>query len=429
MDRGLVVLHPADNSLMTQSINHRIASHIVFGGILMFAGFTSVNGCKAEQPAKPELLAASKLVLPLPSNEDLTAEDEAEVNRAMLAIQERDIPTTLGVIRKLTQKSASSADLSERLAATCRAFGEVDLAWRFAKQAVAIAPDSASALLVLSVTESDLDWPGNVGERIKRIKQLAPNSVEPLLALATFYQAAAQYKEAEAEYRALIAMDADNPAGWGMLATNLHLQKRIADARAVLEEAAKRSSPNDPAIWILGAKLDLDEAEANPAQAAALYKKALASLEAGIQIAPVPAAYMALGRVREASGDLKGALDAFEKSYAMLPEQVGLRPRLARLRIRAGQTAKGDKLIAEEQQAVESKDSLTRAVNGSGANLTDVERHRVVALEADKRKMSSRARLEWAIIAHLNPGDAQAEARLVTLRKGVPDVPFPKVFP
>ena len=414
---------------MTQPINHRIASHIVFGGILMFAGFTSVNGCKTGQPAKPELLAASKLVLPLPSNEDLTAEDEAEVNRAMLAIQERDIPTTLGVIRKLTAKSATSADLSERLAATCRAFGEVDLAWRFAKQAVAIAPDSASALLVLSVTESDLDWPGNVGERIKRIKLLAPNSVEPLLALATFYQAAAQYKEAEAEYRALIAMDADNPAGWGMLATNLHLQKRSPDARAVLEEAAKRSSPNDPAIWILGAKLDLDEAEANPAQAAELYKKALASLEAGIQIAPVPAAYMALGRVREASGDLKGALDAFEKSYAMLPEQVGLRPRLARLRIRAGQTAKGDKLIAEEQQAVESKDRLTRAVNGSGANLTDVERHRVVALEADKRKMSSRARLEWAIIAHLKPGDAQAEARLATLRKGVPDVPFPKVFP
>ena len=429
MDRGLVVLHPADSSQMTQPINHRIASHIVFGGILMFAGFTSVNGCKTGQPAKPAQVAASTLVLPLPSNEDLTAEDEAEVNRALVAVQGGDIPTTLGVIRKLTQKSASSADLSERLAATCRAFGEVDLAWRFAKQAVAIAPDSASALLVLSVTESDLDWPGNIGERIKRIKQLAPNSVEPLLSLATFYQAGAQYKEAEAEYRALIVMDADNPAGWGMLASNLHLQKRIAEARGVLEEAAKRSDPNDPAIWILGAKLDLDEAEANPAQAAALYKKALASLESGIQIAPVPAAFMALGRVREATGDLKGALDAFEKSYAMLPEQVGLRPRLARLRIRAGQTAKGDKLIAEEQKAVESKDRLTRAVNGSGANLTDVERHRVVALEADQRKMSSRARLEWSIIAHLKPGDKQAEARLVTLRKGVPDVPFPKVFP
>ena len=414
---------------MTQPFTQCTPSHIVIGGILMFAGLISLSGCKAEPAAKPAQGAASTLVLPLPSNEDLTAEDEAEVNRALVAVQGGDIPTTLGVIRKLTQKSASSADLSERLAATCRAFGEVDLAWRFAKQAVAIAPDSASALLVLSVTESDLDWPGNIGERIKRIKQLAPSSVEPLLSLATFYQAGAQYKEAEAEYRALIVMDADNPAGWGMLASNLHLQKRIADARGVLEEAAKRSDPNDPAIWILSAKMDIDEAEANPAQAAALYKKALASLESGIQIAPVPAAFMALGRVREATGDLKGALDAFEKSYSMLPEQVGLRPRLARLRIRAGQTAKGDKLIAEEQKAVESKDRLTRAVNGSGANLTDVERHRVVALEADKRKMSSRARLEWSIIAHLKPGDVQAEARLATLRKGVPDVPFPKVFP
>lgn len=414
---------------MTQPFTQCTPSHIVVGGILMFAGLISLSGCKAEPAAKPAQGAASTLVLPLPSNEDLTAEDEAEVNRALVAVQGGDIPTTLGVIRKLTQKSASSADLSERLAATCRAFGEVDLAWRFAKQAVAIAPDSASALLVLSVTESDLDWPGNIGERIKRIKQLAPSSVEPLLSLATFYQAGAQYKEAEAEYRALIVMDADNPAGWGMLASNLHLQKRIADARGVLEEAAKRSDPNDPAIWILSAKMDIDEAEANPAQAAALYKKALASLESGIQIAPVPAAFMALGRVREATGDLKGALDAFEKSYSMLPEQVGLRPRLARLRIRAGQTAKGDKLIAEEQKAVESKDRLTRAVNGSGANLTDVERHRVVALEADKRKMSSRARLEWSIIAHLKPGDVQAEARLATLRKGVPDVPFPKVFP
>lgn len=418
---------------MTQHFKHSTFSQpipfAIGGAILSFALLAQLSGCKSEPAARPALVAETKLVLPLPSNEDLTAEDEAEMNRAMVSIQDRDIPTTLGIIRKMTSKSATSADLSERLAATCRAFGEVDLAWRFAKQAVAIAPDSPSALLVLSVTESDLDWPGNVGERIKRIKQLAPNSVEPLLALATFYQAAAQYKEAEAEYRGLIAMDADNPAGWGMLATNLHLQKRIDEARKVLEEAAKRSNPNDPAIWILGAKLDIDEAEANPAKAAELYKKALASLEAGIQVAPVPAAYMALGRVREASGDLKGALDAFEKSYAMLPDQVGLRPRLARLRIRAGQTAKGDKLIAEEQKAVEAKDRLTRAVNGSGANLTDVERHRVVAIEADKRKMSSRARLEWSIIAHLKPGDKQAETRLATLRKGVPDVPFPKVFP
>jgi tetratricopeptide (TPR) repeat protein len=418
---------------MTQLFKHSTSTRpipfAIGGAIMSLAVLAQLSGCTSEPAVKPDQVAASNLVLPLPSNEDLTAEDEAEINRALVAVRERDIPTTLGIIRELTLKSATSADLSERLAATCRAFGEVDLAWRFAKQAVAIAPDSASALLVLSVTESDLDWPGNVGERIKRIKQLAPNSVEPLLALATFYQAAAQYKEAEAEYRALIAMDADNPAGWGMLATNLHLQKRIAEARTVLEEAAKRSDPNDPAIWILSAKLDIDEAEANPAQAAALYKKALESLEAGIQVAPVPAAYMALGRVREATGDLKGALVAFEKSYAMLPEQVGLRPRLARLRIRAGQTAKGDKLIAEEQKAVESKDRLTRAVNGSGANLTDVERHRVVALEADKRKMSSRARLEWSIIAHLKPGDVQAETRLATLRKGVPDVPFPKVFP
>ena len=389
----------------------------------------SLTGCKPETPAKPMQATASKLVLPLPSNDDLTAEDEAEINRAMVAIQERDIPTTLGIIRKLAPKSATSADLSERLAATCRAFGEVDLAWRFANQAVGIAPNSPSALLVLSVTESDLDWPGHVGDRIKRIKQLAPNSVEPLLALATFYQTAAQYKEAESEYRSLIALDADNPAGWGMLATNLHLQKRFSDARVALEEAAKRSNPNDPAIWILSAKLDLDEAEANPTDAALLYKKALASLEEGIKVAPVPAAYMALGRVREATGDLKGALVAFEKSYAMLPDQVGLRPRLARLRIRGGQTARGEKLIAEEQKAVEAKDKLTRAVNGSGANLADIERHRVVALEADKRKMSSRARLEWSIIAHLKPGDAQAEARLKTLRKGVPDVPFPKDFP
>jgi tetratricopeptide (TPR) repeat protein len=428
--RGLVDLLLVDNLSMTQPFRPLVPFGITFGGVcFMLSMLIPISGCTSQQAPKPAQTASSKLVLPLPSNEDLSAEDEAEVNRALVAVQERDIPTTLGIIRKMTPKSSTSADLSERLAATCRAFGEVDLAWRFAKQAVAIAPDSASALLVLSVTESDLDWPANVGERIKRIKQLAPNSVEPLLALATFYQAAAQYKEAEAEYRALIAMDADNPAGWGMLATNLHLQKRIAEARTVLEEAAKRSDPNDPAIWILSAKLDIDEAEANPAQADALYKKALASLEEGIKVAPVPAAYMALGRVREATGDLKGALDAFEKSYAMLPDQVGLRPRLARLRVRAGQTAKGEKLITEEQKAVESKDRLTRAVNGSGANLSDVERHRVVALEADKRKMSSRARLEWSIIAHLNPGDPQATKRLAVLRKGVPDVPFPKVFP
>lgn len=94
----------------------------ISGLVISFLAIAGQSGCKSESTANPPQVAVSKLVLPLPSNEDLTAEDEAEVNRAMVAIQERDIPTTLGIIRKLSPKSTKSADLSERLAATCRSF-------------------------------------------------------------------------------------------------------------------------------------------------------------------------------------------------------------------------------------------------------------------------------------------------------------------
>lgn len=387
-------------------------------------------GCGDKKPEAATLDSGpSRLVLPLPSNNDLTAEAEAEVNRALQAIAEQDIKTTRDIIRRMTPASVNSADLSERLATVCRSIGEVDLAWRFANQAVQLGPNSPSALLVLSVTESDLDWPAKVGDRLKKIKQLAPNSVEPRLAFATFYQAAGQYKQAETEYRELISMDSDNPAGWGMLAANLLLQERFEEARVANNEASKRSGPQDTAVWILEAKVSLEQADRDPANAESLRKRTLIALEEGVRTAPAPAALFVLGKVREDLGDLKGARTAMEAAYKQLPEQTGLRPRLARLRIRLGDRAAGEKLLAEQRRQVEEKDRITRAVNGSGADLSNVERHREVAREADKRKMASRARLEWSIVNHLKPGDPEAEKRLEILQNGVPSVPFPKDFP
>jgi len=390
-------------------------------------------GCRsrANAPTAPAPLPASKpvAVLPLPGKGDLPPDAAGLVDQGLAAVQAQDLRTVSHVVSALAPRASTSADLAERLATICRAAGQVDLAWKFARLAVSIAPDSPSALLVLSVAETDLDWIALVPERLKRIKQLAPVSVEPRLALATNLQAADQLKPAEAEYRELIAMDPENPAGWGMLANNLYLQERHDDAREANIEAAKRGGPGNPAVWVLGARIDLDQAEADPKGHGELRKTALAALEEGCAHQPVPSALYLLGTAREADGDLKGARAAMEAAYRLMPDYPRLRPRLGRLRIRLKDVKGGEKLLAEERAASEGRDELRRLVNVSGADLKDPELHRAVAKEADKRRMVARARLEWQLVAKLKPGDSEATARLGALMRGVPDVPMPATFP
>ncbi len=408
------------------------AFHCVGAATVLISATLAPTGCRGKSTppaAAPAATGKPVALLPLPGKGDLPADAAPVVDQGLAAVANQDLRTVSQVVTTLAPRAPSSADLSERLATLCRSAGQVDLAWKFARLAVSIAPDSPSALLVLSVTESDLDWIAAVPERLKRIKKLAPMSVEPRLALATNLQAADQLKAAEAEYRELVAMAPENPAGWGMLANNLYLQERYDDARAANVEAAKRGGPENPAVWVLGARIDLDQSEADPKADPNRRKDALAALEAGCAHQPVPAALFLLGTAREADGDLKGARKAFEAAYSQMPDYPRLRPRLGRLRIRLKDTAAGEKLLAEERSAAEDRDELRRLVNVSGADLKDPELHRAVAKEADKRRMIARARLEWQIVAFLAPGDPEAKRRLGRLMRGVPEVPMPATFP
>ncbi|MFM7321895.1 MAG: hypothetical protein ACKO5K_10290 [Armatimonadota bacterium] len=406
-------------------------AHAVLGASALIVPLLALAGCRGKAAPPPAAVVTGKPVAiqPLRGKGDLPADAAPLVDQGLAAVQAKDLRTVSQVVTALAPRAASSADLAERLATICRAAGQVDLAWKFARLAVSVAPDSPSALLVLSVAETDLDWIAAVPERLKQIKKLAPFSVEPRLALATNLQAADQLKAAETEYRELIAMDPDNPAGYGMLANNLYMQERYDDARAANVEAAKRGGPGNPAVWVLGARIDLDQAEADPKADPNRRKDALAALEAGCAHQPVPAALFLLGTAREADGDLKGARKAFEAAYTLMPDYPRLRPRLGRLRIRLKDVRGGEQLLAEERKAAEGRDALRRLVNVSGADLKDPELHRAVAKEADKRRMVARARLEWQLVALLAPGDTEAKNRLAALMPGVPDVPMPATFP
>lgn len=382
--------------------------------VTCFSG-VALHGCNSGLPSNDKK-SKTTLVIPIPGNGDLDPRAESLVSNALSATQQRDFTAARKMIELLVPVSAESADLSERMASIYREMGDVDLALQYANQAVRIAPKSPSALLVLSVIESDLDWPANVGQRLQEAITLAPSSVEPRLALAKFLQATGNLIEAEKQYHALIEMDDSNPGGWGMLAAVLHQQNRYVDARRALDEAARRSSEANPSVWVLRAKIDIDEAASGVANADAIRKQAKANLEEGVGINPVPSGLFVLGALLESEGDFVAAKVAMEKAYKGAPEIIGLRPKLGRLRIRLGAVAQGEALISQELARVTSRDRLTRAVNRSGADLADPERHRAVARECDERKMVARGRLEWGLVLKAKPADGEAKRRLTALR-------------
>lgn len=382
--------------------------------LLLCCWITLAAGC-AQKPAPPSATPspAAARVVALPRQFDLSADSAARLSAAYRMADDGDAAGALAAVRALEPSAAGSCDLSERLANLSRRLGAVDLAYRFARQAVRIQPKSAAALLQLGAVERDLDDVAAVGDRFREARDLAPDSAEPRLALAAFLESESHFAEAEPELRMLTALQPDNPAGWGLLATNLHRQERWDDARAALD-AAERLAPGNPAVWTLRAQIDLDAAGRFPDQALALRARARNALEDGVKATPVPAGWYLLGRACEESGDHRGARAAWEEAYRLAPDQPGLRPRLGRLRIRQGATAAGEALLTEERVQTEVRETFSRLVSRAAAS-KDVARRRELARYCDSRGMAARARLEWGRLLEARPGDSEAKARLAAL--------------
>lgn len=379
--------------------------------LLVFA----VGCARAPSPAPaPPPSPAPRAVAPLPRQRDLSPDVELRLRAAFQRSDAGDPAGALAAVRALSAASEGSCDLSERLAHLSRRLGAIDLAWRFARQAVRLQPESAAALWQLGLVERDLDETAAVGARFRKARDLAPDSVEPRLALADFLESEQHLALAEEERRALIALQPDNPAGWGLLATNLHRQDRWDDARAALE-TADRLAPGNPAVWTLRAQIDLDEASWIPERAAELRARARQALEEGMRTAPVPAGAFLLGRACEESGDARGARAAWERAYRDAPDQPGLRPRLARLRIRQGAREAGEALLTEERVHTQTREEFSRLLSRAAAAPEDPVRRRELARACDARGMAARARLEWGRLLETRPGDPEARARLAAL--------------
>ena len=344
----------------------------------------------------------------------MAPEDEKRLQQAYEAFESGDRRATMVLLGPLITASAKSSDLSERLAHLTRRMGAIDLAWQFAIQAVRIDPESPAALVGLAAIERDLDWPAPVRRRLEKAKKLAPRSVEPRLALASFLESEGQDSTAEAELRELIALAPDNPTGWGLLATNLHRQARYDDARKALDEVDKRA-PGLPSSFALRAQIDLDDAAKRPDAASALRESARKALASATGADGVPVIWFLRGRALEETGDLRGARDAYEEALKRDRNQTGLRTRLGRLRIRLGDPDGGDELITEQRLWTEDRETFSRAISRSAADQGNADLHREVAKLAEKMGNNARARLEWGLVLRTKKNDPEAVARMKAL--------------
>jgi len=350
----------------------------------------------------------------MPRKRDIQPEDEQSLQQAYKAFEAKDARGTMALLGPLIAASAKSSDLSERLAHLTKRMGAIDLAWQFAVQALRIDQESPAALVGLAAIERELDWPAPIRRRLEKAKKLAPRSVEPRLALASFLESEGQNTAAETELRELIAMAPDNPTGWGLLATNLHRQGRYDDARRALDEVERRS-PGLPSTVALRAQVDLDDASKRPEEAGKLRERAKAALADAVKANAMPITWFLHGRALEETGDQRSARDSYEEAYKRDPDLNGLRTRLGRLRIRLGDTDGGEDLITEERVRTEEREELSRAISRSAADQEDAEKHRDVARLSEKRGNKARARLEWGLVLRTKKNDPEAIQRMKAL--------------
>lgn len=167
--------------------------------------------------------------------------------------------------------------------------------------------------------------------------------VQRLLAAAGAAQAAGRGQDAARDYRAVLAIDPDQPIALNSLGVQALSTGRVADAIR-LTERATRADPNEPVLWINLARAQR-EANDRPGERA--------SLDAALAIDP--RRFIALLRKAqwlERGGDVGNASATWSAALAMAPDPAQQAPMLAE-ELAAGRAfvARQGRAFAEEVDA------------------------------------------------------------------------------
>lgn len=378
------------------------------------------SGCQSAPKAPPSTTPAPLLHKePLLPWGDSPAELTEKLKITTAAVEAGSRQSALAQLHALEAAAKTSSDVSERLSRLYDRLGYLDRSYQLAQQAVALAPQSASALLRLARVEQDTGYTPQAREHYKAAIAAQPDAIEPYLAVVPLFELEMQLPEGEKALRTALARDPTDPAILGLLARNLVLQERFADARLALD-AAEKEAPNVPPALLERGNIAFQEAKREPAKAESHLTKSLDYLQACLKAAPENTeALSLLGQVALEKGDTRLARTAWERAYALQPDLPALRVHLGRLLVRLGETARGAALQEEARRAMVHHEQLQRLAGRVSSAPDDLLRHREFARWAGQNQESARGLLEWAHVLRLAPTDTEAKAetaRLTSLR-------------
>ena len=320
-------------------------------------------------------------------------------------------PQALAALEGLEKDAATSAVLSEQLAALYEEINFTDQTYRLAQQAVRLDPKEVDALVRLSRTEQYLGYFSLAKHHLEEAVGLAPGSADVQLALSLFYQHHEHHPmlpEAEAALKKAIAL---TPGEWRLyllLNQLLVTEKKPEEALQVLEQATPIAP--DPAQISLQRAFTLD--------ALGRRREAIPLAEAAVKALPDSenASYY-LGKFLEAEGNLAGARLAWEQTYQKAPDYPNLRPQLARLRIRQNEKERGTQLLAEEKKKADQSSHYQRLVTLVAQEPENLQQRRQLAHYCTSRHLLTRALLEWDQILERKPADPEARREQAALRR------------
>ena len=367
-----------------------------FQGALVGLVLTVASGCPAPTSSPTPSPAPTRQRAELVPVGDMPVVVQEKLGE-LAALQ--DPTKALALVAVLEPQAKQSADLSDYLEGICGKFGAVDRALPLSRQAVRLAPKSATVVLHLGQLEQSLGDSQSAGEHLSTAATLAPDVPEIHIALARFKERELHTAEAEAEYREAVALDPQNPGLLGYLADNLINQQKYDEARKALAQA-DRFAPDAPPGLTQRAVIAREEARRGLGTREAKWAEATQLLERCLSVAPgYPAALYVQGSVLLDQGKEKEACAALEAAFAANPQQEGLRVLLGQLLVRQGEAARGLALVADHRRQQEHKEAFERLASRVAMKPADRARRQELIRWCLANGEPARARLEQSALA------------------------------
>lgn len=211
--------------------------------------------------------------------------------------------------------------------------GNIDGAASGYRTVLAADPENAEALYLLGLTERQAGRPAEALALIRRAVDLSPNLLEARLNLASVLSQQGDAAGAQAQWRAVLALDPANRAAWHALgvASAGHGGAGRAGAIRALRRAALLSPDDADIHHDLGILLRQDD---RVEEAIACQRRAL-SLQPGLL-----SAWMSLGNALLERGDADGARAALERAVILSPDRPEIWFNLGNLRYRQAELDK-----------------------------------------------------------------------------------------